>query len=168
MLRTPSRSLRLRGPRERTVKYPHGEQILESLNQLLTLELTGVNQFFLHARMCRNWGYERLADAIRQRSIDEMKHAEKIIDRVLYLEGVPNLQRLDKIRLGENVPEILRLDYEHEKKLVDKVKEQVKLLLELGDPGSRQLVEEVLRGEENDIDWFESQFALIEQIGEAN
>jgi len=150
------------------VKYPHGEQILESLNQLLTLELTGVNQFFLHARMCRNWGYERLADTIRQRSIDEMKHAEKIIDRVLYLEGVPNLQRLDKIRLGENVPEILRLDYEHEKKLVDKVKEQVKLLLELGDHGSRQLVEEVLRGEENDIDWFESQFALIEQIGEAN
>jgi bacterioferritin len=150
------------------VKYPHGEQILESLNQLLTLELTGVNQFFLHARMCRNWGYERLADTIRQRSIDEMKHAEKIIDRVLYLEGVPNLQRLDKIRLGENVPEILRLDYEHEKKLVDKVKEQVKLLLELGDHGSRQLVEEVLRGEENDIDWFESQFALIQQIGEAN
>jgi bacterioferritin len=150
------------------VKYPHGEQILESLNQLLTLELTGVNQFFLHARMCRNWGYERLADAIRQRSIDEMKHAEKIIDRVLYLEGVPNLQRLDKIRLGENVPEILRLDYEHEKRLVDKVKEQVKLLLELGDHGSRQLVEEVLRGEENDIDWFESQFALIQQTGEAN
>ncbi|HZM17347.1 MAG TPA: bacterioferritin [Candidatus Krumholzibacteria bacterium] len=150
------------------MKYPHGEQILESLNQLLTLELTGVNQFFLHARMCRNWGYERLADTIRQRSIDEMKHAEKIIDRVLYLEGVPNLQRLDKIRLGENVPEILRLDYEHEKKLVDKVKEQVKLLLELGDHGSRQLVEEVLRGEENDIDWFESQFALIQQIGEAN
>lgn len=150
------------------MKYPHGEQILESLNQLLTLELTGVNQFFLHARMCRNWGYERLADTIRQRSIDEMKHAEKIIDRVLYLEGVPNLQRLDKIRLGENVPEILRLDYEHEKKLVDKVKEQVQLLLELGDHGSRQLVEEVLRGEENDIDWFESQFALIQQIGEAN
>ncbi len=150
------------------MKYPHGEQILESLNQLLTLELTGVNQFFLHARMCRNWGYERLADTIRQRSIDEMKHAEKIIDRVLYLEGVPNLQRLDKIRLGENVPEILRLDYEHEKRLVDKVKEQVQLLLELGDHGSRQLVEEVLRGEENDIDWFESQFALIEQIGEAH
>lgn len=150
------------------MKYPHGEQILESLNQLLTLELTGVNQFFLHARMCRNWGYERLADAIRQRSIDEMKHAEKIIDRVLYLEGVPNLQRLEKIRLGETVAEILKLDYEHEMKLVEKMKEQVKLLLELGDHGSRQLVEEALRGEEGDIDWFESQFALIQQIGEAN
>ena len=150
------------------MKYPHGEQILESLNQLLTLELTGVNQFFLHARMCRNWGYERLADAIRQRSIEEMKHAEKIIDRVLYLEGVPNLQRLEKIRLGETGAEILKLDYEHEMKLVEKMKEQVKLLLELGDHGSRQLVEEVLRGEEGDIDWFESQFALIQQIGEAN
>ena len=150
------------------MKYPHGEQILESLNQLLTLELTGVNQFFLHARMCRNWGYERLADTIRQRSIEEMKHAEKIIDRVLYLEGVPNLQRLEKIRLGETVAEILKLDYEHEMKLVEKMKEQVKLLLELGDHGSRQLVEEVLRGEEGDIDWFESQFALIQQIGEAN
>lgn len=150
------------------MKYPHQEQIVEALNALLTLELTGVNQFFLHARMCRNWGYDRLADAIRHRSIDEMKHAEKIVDRVLYLEGVPNLQRLDKLRIGESVHEILKLDYEHEKKLVEAMKTDVALFLQLADHGSRQMVEEMLRGEEEDIDWFESQFELIKQVGEAH
>ena len=150
------------------MKYPHQEQIVDALNGLLTLELTGINQFFLHARMCHNWGYGRLADAIRLRSIDEMKHAEKLVDRVLYLEGVPNLQKLDKLRIGETVPEILQLDYEHEKKLVDKMRADVALLLEVGDHGSRQMVEEMLRGEESDIDWFESQFELIKQVGEAH
>ena len=150
------------------MKYTHQEQIVDALNALLTLELTGVNQFFLHARMCRNWGYDRLADLIRHRSIDEMKHAEKLVDRVLYLEGVPNLQRLDKLRIGESVPEILQLDYEHEKKLVDAMKADVALFLQLADHGSRQMVEEMLSGEEEDIDWFESQLELIKQVGEAH
>jgi bacterioferritin len=147
------------------VKYPHQEQIVEALNELLTLELTGINQFFLHARMCRNWGYDRLADNIRHRSLDEMKHAEQIVDRVLYLEGVPNLQRLEKVRVGETVEEQLKLDYEHEKLLIEKMKEKVALFLKLEDHGSRQMVEEMLAGEEDDVDWFEAQFDLIRQVG---
>jgi bacterioferritin len=150
------------------VKYPHQEQIVEALNELLTLELTGINQFFLHARMCSNWGYDRLADNIRHRSLDEMKHAEKIVDRILYLEGIPNLQRLDKIRIGESVEEQLKLDYEHEKRLIEKMREQVALFLKLEDHGSRQMVEEMLAGEEDDADWFEAQFDLIRQVGIAH
>lgn len=148
--------------------HPSRDKIVKALNEILSLELTGISQFFLHARILRNWGYERLADLTQHRSIDEMKHAQKFIDRILYFEGIANLQKIGPLRIGQTVAEILRADYEHEKKLVGVMSEQVKNLMALEDHGSRTLVEEMLRAEEEDIDWFESQLELIEQVGEAH
>ena len=127
-------------------------KIIDLLNDVLTAELTAINQYFLHAEMCQHWGFERLYGVMRHHSIDEMKHAEKVMERVLYLKGVPNVQRLGKINIGETVPEMLVSDHAREQ----------------NDNGTRLLLEAILASEEEHIDWIEAQQDLIQQIGVEN
>ena len=143
-------------------------KIIEMLNRILTGELTGVNQYFIHSRMCRNWGYQRLAKHSWEESIGEMKHADELIERILFLEGVPNMQRYNTIRVGETVPEQLSLDRDLEVEAVALLNEAVELAVAVHDNGSRDLVEKILRSEEEHLDWLESQLELIRQIGEQN
>ncbi|HYD47029.1 MAG TPA: bacterioferritin [Terriglobales bacterium] len=144
------------------------KRLIDALNLILTGELTGINQYFVHAKMCENWGYQRLAKKNREESIGEMKHADEIIERILYLEGIPNLQRLGKVRVGENVPEQLKLDLGLEVEAVRLLNESIELCNELHDHGTRELLEELLTDEEGHIDWIESQLSLIGQIGLEN
>ena len=118
-------------------------EIIELLNEVLTAELTAVNQYFGHARMQRNWGYGRLADHTYHESVDEMKHADDLIERILYLEGMPNLQRLGSVRLGEDPVEQLRLDLETEREAVERFNRGIALSVELGDNGTRELLAEI-------------------------
>ncbi|MBK6683057.1 MAG: bacterioferritin [Deltaproteobacteria bacterium] len=143
-------------------------KVIDLLNEVLTGELTAINQYFVHARMCQNWGYERLWHKIRAESIDEMKHADELIARILYLEGVPNLQKLGKITVGETVPEQLELDRKLEKAALKLLNDGLELCRNEGDGGSRALLEKILVDEEHHADWLESQLELIKQIGEAN
>ncbi len=144
------------------------DQIVAALNDVLTAELTAVNQYFIHARMCENWGYQRLWKKIREESIGEMKHADRLIARILYLEGLPNLQRLGKVNVGQTVPEQLRLDLEVEKAAVKALNAAIELCQSLGDNGSREMLAEILEGEEDHANWLEAQLTLIEQVGESN
>ncbi len=142
--------------------------VIEVLNNVLTAELTAINQYFVDARMCANWGYERLAEHFRADSIDEMKDAEMLIDRILYLEGVPNLQRLGTVRVGETVPEKLQLALGVERDAVERLNQGVAVCVAHADNGSRELLERILAGEEEHADWLESQLELIRQVGEEN
>jgi bacterioferritin len=142
--------------------------IIKSLNEVLTSELTGINQYFIHHRMCASWGYGRLSDHSRAESIGEMKHADAVIERILYLEGIPNMQRLSKVAVGETVPEQLRLDLALEIEAVDRLNRAVILCREHGDNGTRELLERILVSEEEHVDWLETQLELIDQVGEAN
>jgi bacterioferritin len=142
------------------------KKIIELLNDVLTSELTSVNQYFLHAKMCRNWGYLRLAEIIRKESTDEMKHADELIERILYLEGLPNLQRLSKVSVGETLPEQLRLDRDTEAEAIARLNKGIALCVELADNGSRELLERILTGEEEHLDWLETQLALIATLGD--
>ena len=144
------------------------KKIIELLNDVLTAELTAINQYFVHAEMCENWGYERLSHVIRKHSIGEMKHAEELIERVLFLEGVPNVQRLGKINIGENVPEMFKVDLALEMDAVARLNPAIETCRELGDNNTRHLFEEILEDEEEHIDWLEAQHALIEQVGVQN
>jgi bacterioferritin len=144
------------------------DRVIETLNEVLTAELTAINQYFIHARMCENWGYRRLWKKIRAESIEEMKHADELIERILYLEGLPNLQRLGKINVGQTVPEQLRLDLALEKAALKALNEAIELARSLGDNGSRELLEEMLKDEEAHTNWIEAQLSLLEQVGEAN
>jgi bacterioferritin len=144
------------------------DRIITALNDVLTSELTAVNQYFIHARMCENWGYERLWKKVRAESIGEMKHADSLIERILYLEGVPNLQRLGKVNVGQTVPEQLKLDLEVEKAAVKSLNAGIELARSLGDNGSRELLERILLSEEEHANWIEAQLALIAQVGEAH
>jgi bacterioferritin len=144
------------------------DQVVTLLNEVLTSELTAVNQYFVHARMCENWGYKRLWKKVREESIGEMKHADRLIERILFLEGVPNLQRLGKVNVGQTVPEQLRLDLELERVAVGALNAGVELCRSLGDNGSRDLLEEILKSEEDHVDWIEEQMELIKQVGEAH
>jgi bacterioferritin len=144
------------------------ERIITLLNDVLTAELTAINQYFIHARMCENWGYERLWHRIREESIGEMKHADEVIERILYLEGVPNMQRLGKVNVGETVPEQLRLDLELEKVAIQALNAAIEESRGLGDNGTRELLEGILVGEESHANWIEAQRTLIAQVGEAN
>jgi bacterioferritin len=143
-------------------------KIIEILNDVLTAELTAINQYFVHGEMCENWGYLRLHHAIHQHSIGEMKHAEKVIERILFLDGVPNMQRLGKINVGENVPEQFTVDLALEMDAVKRLNEGIEQCRELDDNNSRHLLEEILHDEEEHIDWIEAQIALIEQVGAPN
>jgi bacterioferritin len=142
--------------------------IIEALNNVLTAELTAINQYFVHARMCENWGYARLWKRIRAESIDEMRHADELIERILYLEGVPNLQRLGKVNVGQTVPEQLALDLDVERGAVKMLNDAIELCRSLGDNGSRELLESILTDEEKHANWIEAQLSLIRQAGEGN
>jgi bacterioferritin len=143
-------------------------QIIDLLNRVLTAELTAINQYFIHARMCENWGYERLWKKIRAESIGEMKHADELIVRILFLDGIPNLQRLAKVNVGESVAEQLRLDLDVEKEAIKMLNEGIEQARAAGDNGSRELLEKILHGEEEHANWLEAQLNLIAQVGEAN
>jgi bacterioferritin len=144
------------------------DDIIAVLNDVLTAELTAINQYFIHARMCENWGYERLWKKLREESIGEMKDADRLIERILYLEGVPNVQKLNKVNVGQTVPEQLRLDLEIEKAAIKRLNTGIETCRGLGDNGTRELLEDILVGEEAHANWIEAQLTLIAQVGESN
>ncbi|HSP97584.1 MAG TPA: bacterioferritin [Candidatus Dormibacteraeota bacterium] len=143
-------------------------KLIETLNEILTGELTAINQYFVHAKMCANWGYARLAHKIREESMGEMKHADEVIERILFLEGVPNMQRLDKVRVGETVLEQLKLDLKLEEVAVPRLNKAIAQAVDVGDNTTRELLEKILVSEEEHVDWLEAQLTLIKQVGEQN
>jgi bacterioferritin len=143
-------------------------KVVALLNDVLTGELTAVNQYWLHARLCENWGYHRLWKKVRGESLGEMRHADELIDRILYLEGMPNVQRYGKINVGQTVPEQFRLDLAVEVAAVKLLNDGIELCRSLGDNGTRELLEHILKHEEEHIDWLEEQQRLLEQVGEQN
>jgi bacterioferritin len=143
-------------------------EIVELLNQVLTAELTAVNQYFLDAKMLDNWGYERLAGKFRDESIGEMKDADDIIERILFLEGVPNLQRLGTLRVGETVLEKLDTALALEYAAIERLNDGIATCVAKGDNGSRDLLAHILHGEEEHADWIETQQELVRQVGDAH
>jgi bacterioferritin len=141
-------------------------EIIELLNEVLTNELTSVNQYFLDAKMLGNWGYDVLAEKYRGESIDEMKDADELIERILFLEGMPNLQRLSTLRVGESVPEKLQAALDLEYESVARLNRGIELAVAKSDNGTRELLESILEGEEEFADWLETQLGLISQVGE--
>jgi bacterioferritin len=141
-------------------------QVIAMLNDVLTAELTAVNQYWVHARMCENWGYQRLWKKVREESLEEMKHADKLVERILFLEGVPNLQRLEKINVGQTVPEQFKLDLGVEYEAVKRINEGIELCRTKGDGGTRELLEHMLIDEEEHVNWLEAQQELLKQVGE--
>jgi bacterioferritin len=143
-------------------------EILEVLNDVLAAELTAVNQYFVHAKMCSNWGYSKLAELVRHESIDEMKHAEQLIERILYFEGQPNLQRLLPLKVGETVEEQFRCDLEVEYAAIERLNRGIALAVAKGDNGTRELLASILVAEEEHTDWLETQLEAIGQVGIQN
>lgn len=143
-------------------------KIIEALNEVLAGELTAINQYFLHARMLKNWGYEKLADKAWQESVEEMKHAEKLTDRILFLEGLPNLQRLNKLSIGESVKEQLDCDLKLELENIPRVKGAIQMCFESADHATRELLEHILVDEEEHVDWLEAQLGKIKEMGLEN
>jgi bacterioferritin len=141
------------------------DKIIELLNDVLTAELTAVNQYWVHARMCENWGYMRLWNYVRAEAIDEMKHADEIVARILYLDGMPNLQRLGNVKVGQTVKEQFELDLEVERVAIKRLNDGVAACRDENDNGTRELLEKVLVDEEEHADWLEAQLDLIEQVG---
>ena len=144
------------------------EQVIQHLNEALKNELTAVNQYWLHYRMLDNWGVSRLAEFERHESIDEMKHADRLAERILFLEGLPNFQMLGRLRVGETVEEILRADLELEREAVDQLKGAIAHCEAVRDYVSRDLFAEILDNEEEHVDMLEKQFDMIEQMGLQN
>jgi len=143
-------------------------QVIALLNEVLTAELTAVNQYWVHGRMCENWGYQRLWKKIREESIEEMKHADELVARILFLEGVPNLQKLGKVNVGQTVPEQFQLDLQVEYEAVKRINEGIEQCRAKGDSGSREILEHMLVDEEEHVSWLEAQKELIGQVGEQN
>jgi bacterioferritin len=141
---------------------------IEALNGALTIELTAINQYFVQAKMCHNWGFHRLGDKHYHESLGEMKHAEKLIDRILFLEGVPEIARYDVIRVGTDVKQQLEYDLKLEKGGVKAYNEAIELFSKMKDHGSRDLVEPILRESEEHVDWLESQLHVIKEVGMEN
>jgi bacterioferritin len=139
--------------------------VIELLNEVLTAELTAINQYFIDAKMLSNWGYERLGSKFREESIDEMKDADALIERILYLDGLPNLQRLGSVRVGETPAEKLEAALDLEREAIERLNRGVAACVEQADHGSRELLERILLGEEAHADWVESQLELIRQVG---
>lgn len=145
------------------------DKVIEQLNDVLTAELTAINQYFIHSKMCKDWGYKRLADRIYHESIDEMKHADELIERILFLQGVPNVQRYGKITVGETVKEQLELDLKMEYDAVERFRNAIKIARdEERDETSALLLEKMLASEEEHVDWIETQLELIKQVGLEN
>ena len=141
------------------------DQIIEALNDVLTAELTAINQYFIHHKMCENWGYQKLSKKKREEALDEMKDADKLIERILYLDGIPNLQRLSPVRVGEDPVEQHKLDLGVETEAIARLNEAIALCRKKGDNGTRELFEEILKGEEESADWLEAQLHIVEEIG---
>lgn len=144
------------------------QQVLDALNRALTVELTAINQYFCQAKMCKNWGLTHLAKKHYEESIGEMKHAEKIIDRILFLEGTPEIARYDVIRVGTNVKEQLENDLQLEMGGVKHYNQAIELCRQLGDNGTRELLEPILTESEEHVDWLETQLGLIDMVGLQN
>jgi bacterioferritin len=143
-------------------------RVIEFLNQVLKAELTAINQYFLHAEMCENWGYQRLAKLIKKESIEEMTHAEKLMERILYLDGTPNMTDYFKINIGATVEAQIKNDLDLEYDAVKRLNEGIKLCVAAGDNGSRDLAEKILDDEEHHVDWLEGQLHAIGEMGIAN
>ena len=143
-------------------------KIIEKLNKVLTGELTAINQYFLHARMAKSWGYEKIAKKIWDESIEEMHHAQDLTDRVLFLEGLPNLQKLNPLSIGENMQEIFNADLKLELEAHVDLREYIAFCYEERDHVTRELFEKILKDEEKHIDWLESQLQIIQDVGLAN
>ncbi|MGR6923796.1 bacterioferritin [[Actinomadura] parvosata] len=141
------------------------KQIIELLNEQLTAELTAINQYFLHAKMQENWGYTKLAEHTRYESIEEMRHAERLTDRILFLEGLPNYQRLGTLHIGQTVEEQLKADLEVEMSVVERLRPAIQLMREKGDITSANIFEDILKDEEEHIDYLETELGLINSLG---
>ena len=140
-------------------------KVIDGLNDVLTAELTAINQYVIHHKMCENWGYERLSKKKREESIEEMRDADKVIARILYFDGVPNMQRMHPIRVGEDAVEQHKLDLALETEAIERLNKAIALCREKGDNGSRELLEEILSGEEESADWLEAQLHIVGEIG---
>jgi bacterioferritin len=141
------------------------QEILTALNEILTSELTAINQYFIHHKMLQNWHYLRLSKKKREESIEEMKHADKLIERILFLDGVPNLQRLGPVKVGEEPIEMHKLDLEPEREAVARLNKAIALCLSKQEAGTRELLEDLLKEEEESVDWLEAQLKLVADIG---
>ncbi len=139
--------------------------LLEKLNDLLSDELTAINQYMVHSSMCEDWGYSKLHEAVEKRAIDEMKHAEMLIERVLFMEGIPIVTNLKKIHIGADVKKQLENDQKSEEEAIDQYNEVIRLAADLKDNGTRDLLQNILNDEEKHLDWLDTQLELINQIG---
>jgi len=139
--------------------------VIEALNAVLTGELTAINQYFVHHKMCENWGYLRLSNKKREEAVGEMKDADLLIARILYLDGIPNMQRLSPVRVGEDPIEQHKLDLAVETDAIERLNNAIARCREKGDNGSRELLEAILKGEEESADWLEGQLHIVDQIG---
>jgi bacterioferritin len=167
-----SRWIRLRGRSQASLreagKVKGNAKVIEVLNQALKAELTAINQYFLHSEMCENWGYERLAKQIKKESIEEMVHAEKLMERLLFLDGTPNMSDYFKINIGATVEQQFRNDVQLEYDAVKRLNAGVKTCAEAGDNGSKMLLEQLLSDEEHHIDWLEAQLHAMAEMGVQN
>lgn len=143
-------------------------KIIDALNSVLTKELTAINQYFLHARMMQDWGLEKIGQLEYKASIDEMKHADDLIKRILFLEGLPNVQKLERVNIGQNIKEIMESDLKLEYEAMENLKNCIELAEKERDYVSRQLFGDILESEEEHIDWLETQLGLLERVGEKN
>jgi len=144
------------------------DDVVQALQDVLCAELTAINQYFIHARMNENWGYKKLAAYIQKESIEEMRHAQNLIDRILYFDGAPNMQKYMKINVGATVPEQFKFDLAVEYDAVPRLNKGIELARAQGDNGTRALLEAILKDEEGHIDWLEAQLGMIEEIGVQN
>lgn len=142
------------------------KEVIDLLNEVLAGELVAINQYFLHYKMCKNWGFSKLAKHAYEESIGEMKHADRLADRILFLDGLPNFQRLDRLHIGQTVLEQMQSDLGLELRAVKLLNDGIPLCRSVGDNASEVLLSEILRSEEEHIDWLETQLRLIEQLGE--
>ena len=140
-------------------------QVIEALNDVLTAELTAINQYFIHHKMCENWGYAKLSAQKRKESIGEMKDADAIIERILFLDGIPNMQRMNPVQVGEDAVEQHELDLAIELEAIKRLNDAIALCRETGDNGSREMLESILAGEEEGADWLEAQLHLVKEVG---
>ncbi len=140
-------------------------EVIKALNEILTAELTAINQYFVHAKMCENWGYRKLYKNKREESLEEMKDADAVVERILYLDGVPNVQGLNPVRVGQDPVEQHRLDLELESGAIKRLNQAIALCREKGDNGTRELLENILKGEERSADWLQAQLHIIDEVG---